>query len=557
MSTTSHDNSHCTSGLPSDTRPDLLTPLITVENPELASIMEDLRQLAVAIGCPSVKMKQAQLHRRLNELQSTSRALPLEVLTTIFHFASPPVDFNPSTSRFVSAGASFTPESHVHITLLSRVCWYWRCIIQSTPGFWSTAVIKIRRTPLSVQNKNSLLQLYLNNASNMLISLKLELNVAIHLPECTPLGYMELKPILDSILDRAEQFKLLSLISPFASWIPHISSNFTNLEDYRLEDTLIDQIASPLSLSLSTIPKLRQIYFRQHMGYHIPIIPPPDHCGTVTVLCMHNMPMDICVQMLILCPNLIEYRCHPSAFILSIGTQIPRLYFPHMKTFHAPCSFYDTIVSYHLHLPVIETLGLGISSVNNSGVSSQVITFLQHLPTTWSILTITFLHYLHMPDTLTALSSNPRVLRLVGLVKNIFRHIPPNIRSLHLPEMSHGGLAIILQALCDTAMPVFIPGLRHIYFDANHLPKIYRLASDGRDNDDERGRARRLSFFINPKLFFRMLWARKAQLEGSEFWLEMKEEDGLYWFHVEKKLQKLRSAGISARITQDEYWLSP
>lgn len=94
---------------------------------------------------------------------------------------------------------------------------------------------------------------------------------------------------------------------------------------------------------------------------------------------------------------------------------------------------------------------------------------------------------------------------------------------------------------------VFIPGLRHIYLETNYLPTVYCMDSD---DDYEGGRRRRLSILTNPKLFVKMLWARKAQIEGGEFWFEMSSEDGMYWYYVEKSLRELRSAGVSVRITQ-------
>lgn len=551
MSPTSYNGSHCTPGILSDSPLDPPRASLTcAQSLELASVLGEVRQLHVPSNSSGLETQQAELHRRLNELHSLTRALPTEVLITIFHFTFPPIDFTPSTTQFTSGSIPNVPERHAQITF-SRVCCYWRHIIQSTPEFWSTAVIKVKRTPLSLQRKNSLLQLYLDNVSSMRISLELDFGV-VPTAHLLKYEYMEVLPIFHSILDRAHKFKLLSLILPLSSWIPHISSAFTNLEDYRIQDVVKDKSvrhSDRLSIPLSTMPNLRHLYLHQTQPMQIPVRRQLCHHPTIAALCMHNLPLNTCLHMLIACPNLVEYRCRPSGSTLADGTQIPRLHFPHMKIFYAPGSFYHRI-AHNLHLPVVETLGLGLSSNYNDGILSPIIAFLQHLPATWSTFTLTFLHRIPIPwDTSSSYSS--AVSRLIEVVKKIFRCIPHHVRSLHLLKVSHVGPGIIFKALGDTTTRVFISGLRHIYLDTSCLPSVYSMDSDGFDNSYEVRREGRLSVFTSPKLFVKMLQARKEQLTGGEFWLEVETEDGMYWCHVEKSLQEfIRSTGISVRITQ-------
>lgn len=553
MPPTSYDGSNCTPGLSSDDPPDLLASLISTSL-ELAYVLEDLRQLGGAIDSPGFGTKRAELHRRLNELQSLTRTLPPEILITIFHYASPLVDFTPSKTQFVSKGQSNMPESHVQITL-SQVCSYWRRIIQSTPEFWSTAVIKVKQTSLSVQRKNSLLQLYLDNVSSMLISLQLELSI-VNSPNHSMLGYDELLPIIDSISGRAQKFKLLNLISPLATWVPRISSKFINLEHFLIQDVIdgddLEMIFGALPIQPpTTIPNLRQMYFCQSQANHLPIITwkPNVHCHTVTVLCMDNLPLKTCVHFLTACPNLTEYRCRLSSSVIDGDIKIPHLNFPHMRIFHAPCSLYN-IVSSHLHFPRLETLGLGLGLGRKDRILDPIFTFLRRLPTTWSILTLTFLN---MPEESTSSSNSTIFMRRV---KKIFGCIPHHVQSLHLLEISHTALAIVLEALGNTTTQVFIPGLRHIYLDTTYLPAVYSVDPDDL-NDYEGTRRRRLSILNNPKLLMKMLWARKEQLIGDSFWLEMSSKDGFYWCHVERSLCQLTSTGIPVRLTQGGKTVEP
>lgn len=86
--------SRCGLSLAADDRPPLSTTPPNITD-ELTLVQGKLRQLEDTIH--SLNTQRITLLRKLNELQSTPRKLPPEILSTIFHHASPPDPLNDLT----------------------------------------------------------------------------------------------------------------------------------------------------------------------------------------------------------------------------------------------------------------------------------------------------------------------------------------------------------------------------------------------------------------------------------------------------------------------------
>ncbi|KAF7768241.1 hypothetical protein Agabi119p4_7484 [Agaricus bisporus var. burnettii] len=339
---------------------------------EVSSILrttEHLGDLILSLNAARVKLLQ-----RLNQLRASTRVCPPEILSTIFQHASPPTDLTALEFLEEDEDGSVS-ESHRQVTL-SAVSWHWRQVIFATPQLWTNAVVNVTRK--NAERKAQLLQLYLTNVGNMTISLALYV-----FP-----GYgrlilkSELDPVINCIWNGAQKFKLLSLCSIPQSFISFSPADFTQLEDLRLKWTW-DDLSGFHTTQISAFPRLRQLYLWGAL-IHLPSQP---LCQSLTILRFFDTPLHISIQMLILCPNLVEYTCHQTS--IDITETIPQvsepITFPHMKIFYSPCSA-DALIAPILHkfkFPALEALGLELGP-NKDGLE-ELVSFIRNTRSDFSI----------------------------------------------------------------------------------------------------------------------------------------------------------------------------
>ncbi len=447
----------------------------------------------------------AKLLQRMNGLQSPPNKLPPEVLSMIFSYVSPPFDFSAPSSAGECAA-----EVHRQIPL-GAVSSYWRQTVLSTPRLWATAVIYVK--PGVVGLKANLLELYLKNVQGVPFSLELHL-----LQPEFPEWLRVFRPIFRAIKKGEQKFTLLNLSTLPQAWLPLLSPFFRNLEDLRLNWAWSRRgIEGPaLQVSqLSSIPSLRRAYIEEcPIGW----TPPDWHpCHNITILHLVLIPLPTCVQLLLSCPNLIEYRCEQCDHELE--TPVPEDYpfktvtFHNMRFFQAP---YTNVlpfgeILYDLIFPVLETFSFEVDTGTDR--VHNLLVLIQRLPVTCSTLEI-------------------RGSFTQELISQIVRVIPPHLQSLHLPDAEAGSFATLLWALRrDTTAGSFnMPGLRHIrmktiYWKCNPTP------TSGGAQD----------------LFLSVLSARKELLDGR-FVLEVGSDDGTDWIYMQNRLRRVVSGGFRLEI---------
>lgn len=483
-------------------------PQSSVEE-EVSSILRATQSLDDAIS--TLNARRARLLQRLNELRPSTRVFPPEILSTIFHHVSPPIDF--AASEFLEEDEDGAPESHAQVTL-SAVSWHWRRVALTTPQLWTSAVVNVTRK--NAQRKAFLIQLYLKNIGNMPMSLALHIFPG-HWRFITE---VELDPIFIAIWQAAQKFKLLGLCSLPKSWIPLLSANFSHLEDLRLKwawnDMELGQ-SGPQITPISALPRLRQLCLWS-TPMHIPLDAP---CNNVTMLRFLDVPLHISTQMLILCPNLVEYRCYqsPIDFEATVVQLREAMTFTHMKVFHSPCSAsiaFSSILP-KLQFPALEALGLELNT--DAGGLDALLSFILRLPATWPTLEIS--GYGYARETL----------------ERIFESIPSQVWSLHLPDIDCWNLGRILKALggVDRRGNPHMVGLRHININSSS----HSLQSM-EDLDPSPS---------NPQLFLAMISARKDQLPDGHFHLEIESDNEMDWEEVRDQLRQMVLDGLKPKIT--------
>jgi hypothetical protein len=91
--------------------------------------------------------------RDVNNTQAETRSLPLEILSAIFEFACPPIDFNDRFINWLPGFDTFRTQATFHFTL-AAVCQYWREIILSTPQLWTTITLRPDRPGYSIEKRD-------------------------------------------------------------------------------------------------------------------------------------------------------------------------------------------------------------------------------------------------------------------------------------------------------------------------------------------------------------------------------------------------------------------
>ncbi|XP_006463998.1 hypothetical protein AGABI2DRAFT_120802 [Agaricus bisporus var. bisporus H97] len=187
---------------------------------------------------PRLQEEKAILLRRINNAQEKTRHLPFEVLSNIFQFARPPIDFTAyepihyyiDDPDFPLLTGYVDPAENFHHTL-AAVSHHWRQVALSTPQLWTSISLRILNT--FTDFNTSLLDLHFKNAHNLPISIRLDLtNPAIawtaHEGSKRDAFLTHLDPLEATIFNQnADKIKSLVFIEPPIEWFFFDRSNLS------------------------------------------------------------------------------------------------------------------------------------------------------------------------------------------------------------------------------------------------------------------------------------------------------------------------------------------
>ncbi|XP_006463756.1 hypothetical protein AGABI2DRAFT_120561 [Agaricus bisporus var. bisporus H97] len=145
----------------------------------VSALQAEVRRLEDLI--PRLQEEKASLLRRINNAQEKTRRLPFEVLSNIFQFARPPIDFTDYEPEYYwiedpdypPLMGYYDPAEYFHHTL-AAVSHRWRQVVLSTPQLWTSISLRVLNT--FTEFNTSLLDLYFKNAHNLPISIRLDLS---------------------------------------------------------------------------------------------------------------------------------------------------------------------------------------------------------------------------------------------------------------------------------------------------------------------------------------------------------------------------------------------
>ncbi len=187
--------------------------------------------------------------------------------------------------------------------LLGSVCSHWRWVAWTTPSLWTYIdPVPIRRN--AQHSDAALLRLYFNNARALPVSILIKLDRLSSSPSTAS------EEILKAVFtENSRNIRVLmctsksSLRQRWAMLVPKLAqAQFENLE--RLE---INLRGAPLSrydtAMFSNAPKLSRVTFA---GYHLTH---EAFWEQITVLDLSSLPVSQCLETLVRCSNLIDFRC--------------------------------------------------------------------------------------------------------------------------------------------------------------------------------------------------------------------------------------------------------
>lgn len=288
-----------------------------------------------------------------------------EILALIFQHACPTIDLN---QRY---GLSDLPQPSPHSKekrpqfILGAVSFHWRQVLFSTPRIWTSIDLFIG--PGTLDRASAVLQAFFTYSG------QLPLAIAICFPPSwTHNAKFLVDPSSDAVLHqnthRIRELHLADMSDVWTNFLPSLS-NLVNLSvKYTLREKrplVVKNQCSHLTLtSLSHNPQ--------------------PSCSELTVLRMDEIPVDICLEVLLKCPNLIEYRNRAPVDAKGWILVLPQEPFvlPYLETFEWSVNTDDdTDISMlqHIRMPVLRKL---IWVEENLKVTDPRDIFFHNLPPT-------------------------------------------------------------------------------------------------------------------------------------------------------------------------------
>lgn len=320
-----------------------------------------------------------------NSLQSPVSTLPPETLSLILQHTCATPNFY---KRYGLPGPSpplpSTREKRAQF-VLGGVCVRWRQVLFSTPSIWTSVDLVIE--PDTVDKASAVLRAFLTYSGE----LPLAIGLRFLMWEFDP------RPLIDGPSDAAlhrntHRIRELYLSSAPDAWIDLLLSllNLTclSLKDaYReLPPVVINNQCS--HLTLRALPENAQL-----------------SCSEITTLHLYAIPINLCLKLLLHCPNLVEYRNRqPVESEEEITLPGGSFALPRMETFEwsvAIRSPFDVAMCQHIRMPALRELIWveDISEPEDLGIADPRDDFFRNLPPTFTILRI---HTTSLDSDLTA-----------------------------------------------------------------------------------------------------------------------------------------------------------
>lgn len=226
------------------------------------------------------KKRAARLRRQNNAVAST-RALPPEVLSLIFSYARGDPISNPTCQQ--------------DLVRLGHICSKWRNILLLVPRLWSRFTLTIKLQS-GKQHGLQLLELYLNNTRDSPFSL------CISFPRVYPAYNGLAGQIFQALQRHVSKVHTLKIECVPWAWVPWLSW-FSSVGALEISNVVMPP-APDVSLSFIRFTRLYRLELSGSpclRGVQLP-------WTQITSLTLKSMPIDLCMSLLLQCPNLTEFH---------------------------------------------------------------------------------------------------------------------------------------------------------------------------------------------------------------------------------------------------------
>ncbi|XP_006457153.1 hypothetical protein AGABI2DRAFT_123018 [Agaricus bisporus var. bisporus H97] len=321
--------------------------------------------------------ERTRLYRKRNEIRSPIYSLPPEILTMIFKFACPPLDFLQTYG--LDSRPLINPIYPRILNTLNAVSARWRNIVLSTPSLWTSFVAEF----IAWDDSNiNIMQTIFSHSGNLPVAASLDLTP---IPALYELRMAVLAPVLQ---EYASRIHMLYVYNAPSTWLKDNIPSFVNLELLCLEGDLHEDDVTSVD-STCTRLILKGLSCRFSLS-----------CSKIEVLHLDSMPVDVCLELLQKCTHLIEYRLRdPCADTFDAEVPLPSSPFilPRLKLFEWTVQYESPVhhaMLQYIRMPALRTLVWAEEDINGVRPSSFLSTFFQHLPSTLSAIGIqhSFVH---------------------------------------------------------------------------------------------------------------------------------------------------------------------
>lgn len=257
----------------------------------------------------------ANLLRKVNSTQGVTRRLPPEILSIIFQFAHPPIDFDtrtivvePPEFRRLRREA-YKKVDHFQL-VLGAVSWNWRQVIRATPQLWTTLSVGVYE--MACENVVSLLDLYFKNSGRLPMTVELDFRAQRKLfgesdPEAITNGQSTrmapTEPLKTLFLNNAAKIQNLIVAGLPWEWVSSSGKTFSHCESLTLYWPAPDiNFWEPRLVDLTPLSRLRHLRLRELSSpLGLPWL-------MLTTLQWKDAPINLCVEALLKCRNLVEFK---------------------------------------------------------------------------------------------------------------------------------------------------------------------------------------------------------------------------------------------------------
>ncbi|KAF7783188.1 hypothetical protein Agabi119p4_2564 [Agaricus bisporus var. burnettii] len=308
--------------------------------------------------------ERSKLHEK-NEMQSPIYSLPAEILALIFKFACPPVDF---WGRYGLDRCLDPPEvTYPHtIGVLSAVSTRWHSAVSSMPSLW-VSYIADSRDP-------RLMQMVFARSGNLPVSASFSLR---------PASYLEQSAIINSIVREhiTARIRMLHVRGATRNWLEQHIPRFIHLESLCLEDTWFEIELLSVNSSCTRLA-LNRITCRVSLAW-----------SKIRVFHLIDIPIDVSLEMLEKCTNLIEFRLKDPAAPGVEGVQLPSSPFilSYLELFEWPVCFNSVegcAMLQYARMPALQTLIWNCEGAFNGPSDALLESFFDHFSSTLATLQI-------------------------------------------------------------------------------------------------------------------------------------------------------------------------